>query len=98
MRRESDRQKRIIWIVLIIAAIAAVIALLIPRPTEVETAEAFRGDLVLDLSTTGVVEGNVADVSARVVGEVSEILVEEGDAVRQGQTVALLTRRNCRRM
>lgn len=90
MRRESDRQKRIIWIVLIIAAIAAVIALLIPRPTEVETAEAFRGDLVLDLSTTGVVEGNVADVSARVVGEVSEILVEEGDAVRQGQTVALL--------
>jgi len=60
------------------------------RPTRVEVAEVRRGDLVATLSATGVVEAYQAEVAPAIIGRVSEVLVEEGDVVREGQVLARL--------
>lgn len=76
-----------------IAAGAAVVALVVwaaLRPTRVEVAEVRRGDLVATLSATGVVEAYQAEVAPAIIGRVSEVLVEEGDVVREGQVLARL--------
>jgi len=78
------------WIALAVVILLLLVALFMPRQPVVETAEVFRGNLVQDLSTTGVVEGNVADISARITGRINRIYVEEGDKVRRGQTIATL--------
>lgn len=88
--RQDRRRRRVIWIIAAVLLIVVLVAVFWPRPPAVRTAEVFRGDLVLDLSSTGVVEGNVADISARIVGRIDEILVEEGDEVESGQVVAML--------
>lgn len=85
-----DGRRRIMWIALAAVVLLLLVALFMPRPPVVEIAEVVRGDLTQDLSTTGVVEGNVADISPRIIGKVSRIYVDEGDRVRQGQIIATL--------
>jgi len=60
-------------------------------PVPVETARPERGDVVAVYSGTAPIEAFAeADVIAKVEGEIREILVEEGDAVTEGQVLARL--------
>jgi HlyD family secretion protein len=74
-------------------AVAALVAwALQPRPITVETAAVTRGAFEITVSDDGktrVRERYV--VSAPLAGRVQRIELEEGDRVKQGQTVALLT-------
>jgi len=78
---------------LFLAAVALAVAAIIWRatsPPEVQVAPVSRGDLVDTLSATGVVEAAQTMVAPKVVGRIEEILVEEGEEVRQGQALARL--------
>lgn len=60
-------------------------------PVPVETSLPIRGDINAVYTGTAPIEAFAeADVLAKVAGEVVEILVEEGDTVRQGQVLARL--------
>lgn len=60
-------------------------------PVPVETSVPVRGDINAVYTGTAPIEAFAeADVLAKVAGEVVEIFVEEGDAVRQGQVLARL--------
>ncbi len=60
-------------------------------PVPVETSVPERGDIYAVYAGTAAIEAYAeADVIARVAGEVREILVEEGDEVREGQILARL--------
>lgn len=77
------------------AVIAALVLLLIiwmaaPRPVQVKVAPVTQGDLPLFLSATGVVDGNVSDVGARITARINSLLVDEGDKVTKGQPLATL--------
>ncbi len=57
----------------------------------VETAEAARGSVADHLVTTGVLESEAqADISPEASGNVTRVLVEEGDSVRAGQLLAVI--------
>ena len=56
----------------------------------VEVAAVTRGPLVAPLSTTGVVEAPIVEVSFDQAGRVETLRVEEGDRVRAGQVLATL--------
>ncbi|MBP6963661.1 MAG: efflux RND transporter periplasmic adaptor subunit [Armatimonadetes bacterium] len=77
------------WIAAILI-IAAVVYLLMPRPPSVQVAEIVRGDLVAELSTTGVVESDLVDIAPRMVGRIVSLMVREGDTVSAGQVIARL--------
>jgi len=60
-------------------------------PVPVEVATPTRGDIVATYSGTAAIEAFAeADVIAKVGGEITHLLVEEGDMVREGQLVARL--------
>ncbi|MBT8091676.1 MAG: efflux RND transporter periplasmic adaptor subunit [Gammaproteobacteria bacterium] len=60
-------------------------------PIPVETSLPVRGDIYAVYSSTAPIEAFAeADVIAKVQGEIREILVEEGDLVSKGQTMARL--------
>ena len=77
------------WIIFILTA-AAVAFLLMPRPTPVQVIRVVRGDLETELSTTGVVEADLVDVSPKMVGRIRSLAVREGDMVAAGQEIAFL--------
>lgn len=77
------------WIAIILI-VGAVTFLLMPRPPKVMVAEVTRGNLQTELSTTGVVEADLVDVSPRMVGRIKALTVQEGDMVSAGQEIALL--------
>ena len=58
---------------------------------EIETAEVVRGDLVTSVSVSGNLEmPHNTDLSFGTMGTVEEVLVDEGDTVKGGQTLAKL--------
>lgn len=60
-------------------------------PLPVETVPSWRSDICATFDTTATIEADTeAPVTARVTGEVVEILVEEGDRVVAGQVLARL--------
>lgn len=62
-------------------------------PVAPRTVLAQRGDLVIDVSETGVIEPqNKVDVKSKVAGRLLAIYVQEGQYVRQGQLIALVDR------
>lgn len=76
---------------LIVVAVAALIVnSAIPRPLEVRTVPVTEGVLTLNLSSTGVVEGELSDISPRVTARIVKLYVQEGDQVRKGQPLAQL--------
>lgn len=90
MRVAERNRRRVIWILAAVVVLLLLIYLLVPKPPVVRVSEVFRDDLLLPLSTTGVAEGDVVDVSSRIAGEVVQIYVDEGDRVTQGQVIAQL--------
>lgn len=81
--------KRVITIAAI-ASIAAIIYILWPKPPVVHVVAVFRGDLSADLSTTGIVESELSDVTPKIMSPVRKLLVQENETVRAGQPLALL--------
>ena len=60
-------------------------------PIPVETSNPVRGDVVAVYSGTAPIEAFAeADVIAKVEGEIREVIVEEGDVVKEGQILAKL--------
>jgi HlyD family secretion protein len=61
----------------------------------VQTVRPQRGELVVEVFGTGTLESKVvAGVSAKIVGKVVEVLVDQGDSVTAGQTLARLEARD----
>jgi RND family efflux transporter MFP subunit len=94
--RQGGVYKWFIAVVLILAAVAAAYALLRDNAIEVETVTAVAsssgggsGGAVLNASGY-VVARRQATVSAKVTGKVSEVLIEEGMEVKEGQLLARL--------
>lgn len=84
-------RRRVIIAILIIILLALVL-LLRPRAEVVEVAEVRRGDLSIELFTTGIAESELADIAPRIVAPVSQILVAENQAVTANQPLAVLDR------
>ncbi len=54
----------------------------------VQTAVAQRGDLILDILTSGEVEGDASDLSFNQSGAITALYVREGEAIDEGQPLA----------
>ncbi len=66
-------------------------AILAATPVPVETSTPFRSDIYATYSATASIASDAdAPVTARVAGEVVELIVEEGDRVERGQILARL--------
>jgi RND family efflux transporter MFP subunit len=99
--------KRLMWIVAAVVVAAALLLVRIQRvrekenasvvpkvPVAVETAPVARGTVVRIRHVLGTVVGaDEASVAPRVMGQVVEVRVREGDAVRRGELVAVLDAR-----
>jgi HlyD family secretion protein len=82
--------KRAGWI-LAAAVLAAAAWLIISRPMSVKAVRPERGELVAEVFGTGTLESKVVvGVSAKIIGKVVEVLVDQGDTVTAGQTLARL--------
>ena len=86
--------KRWVWIVLIVSALAAILAITGKKlhwfgdddKTEVEIAQVKRTDITEKVSASGKVQPEVeVKISADVSGEIIELAVREGDSVQKGQ-------------
>jgi len=71
---------------------AAVVAMrLRPKPDPPRTAEVKRGDVVVGVRETGIMEPiKRVEVKSKVAGKLVELAVEEGDRVEEGQLIARL--------
>jgi len=71
---------------------AAVVAMKFrPKPDPPRTAEVKRGDVVVGVRETGVLEPvKRVEVKSKVAGKLVELAVEEGDRVEEGQLIARL--------
>lgn len=84
------------WTWIIIAAVAVLAAWLAwqaiwggEKATEYQTAEVTRGDIEVSISSAGkVAPKDTVAVGAQVSGQLTELLVEAGDLVEQGQLLA----------
>ena len=90
--------RRTKWIVGSVAAVVAVggvagamLANRGPKGTRVRTTTATRGDLVSLVTANGTLEAETkVDLSANIMGQVVQLNVEEGDAVRKGQLLLMI--------
>ena len=86
--------KIVLWC-LAAAALAGTVRFLTTRPVPVETAQPQRGEVVAEVFGTGTLESKVVSgVSSKVVGKVVEVLVDQGDVVTTGETLARLEARD----
>jgi HlyD family secretion protein len=91
----SRRALRIAAWCLLVAVLAAVVWFMISRPMPVRTVRPQRGELVAEVFGTGTLESRVVvGVSSKIVGKVVDVLVDQGDTVTAGQTVARLEARD----
>ena len=86
-------KKKLIWTCVILLVVAGVAAVAIknkgPKPTEVQVAKVVREDLQAKVSANGKIQAQKkVDVSATIAGQITNIAVEEGDAVKRGQLLA----------
>jgi HlyD family secretion protein len=89
--KPSQQRRKFPWWILIAVPIAALIVyLMIPRPFEVKYATVTEGVLALSLSSTGIVEGELSDISPRVTARITKLYAQEGDQVRKEQPLAQL--------
>jgi HlyD family secretion protein len=79
------------------AVLAAAVGLVASRPVPVDLVRPQRGDLVVEVFGTGTLESKVVSgVSAKITGKVVEVLVDQGDRVTAGQTLARLEEKDFR--
>jgi HlyD family secretion protein len=93
----SRRALRIAAWCLLAAVLAAVAWFMASRPMPVQTVRPQRGELVVEVFGTGTLESKVVvGVSSKIVGKVVEVLLDQGDTVTAGQTLARLEARDFR--
>jgi HlyD family secretion protein len=91
----SGKALRIVAWCLVVAVLAAAARFVTSRPVPVQTVRPRRGELVAEVFGTGTLESKVvAGVSAKIVGKVIEVRVDQGDTVTTGQTLARLEARD----
>jgi HlyD family secretion protein len=83
-------KKKLIWTVVVLLVVAGVAGIAIknrgPKPTEVQVAKVVREDLQAKVSANGKIQAQKkVDISATIAGQITNIAVEEGDAVKKGQ-------------
>jgi len=87
----ANRVLKIAAWVLVAIALATVAWIMVSRPVPVRTAAPRHGLLVVEVFGTGTLESKVVvGVSSKIVGKVVEVLVDQGDVVTHGQTLARL--------
>lgn len=89
-RADSSRRRTPWWLIIALVGVILIVYLIIPKPVEVQVAQVHEGVLDLALSTTGVVEGLVTDVSTRLTARITRLDFQEGDSVEKGQVLARL--------
>lgn len=98
--KEEHRLKRKTWMIAVpVVAVVLVAAGVVwyrgrskPTAQNVSTAAAQRGQIVVTVSDSGSVAGNVQmDVRAEVAGTASQTLKDNGDTVKKGDVLAVLT-------
>jgi len=94
----ASRTSRAVWVVLVLLALAAAAGLyfrsLDRAVLAVQTVRAGREEIHTGVVTNGVAEPIAyQDARAEIEGEVSQVLVREGDSVRRGQKIAELNLR-----
>lgn len=73
------------------AGLAGVAWFMTSRPAPVRTVRPERGEVVVEVFGTGTLESKVVvGVSSKIVGKVVDVLVDQGDTVTAGQTLARL--------
>jgi HlyD family secretion protein len=88
---------RIVGGLLLAAMLAGVAWYTMFRPTPVRTVRAQRGELLAEVFGTGTLESKVVvGVSSKIVGKVETVLVDQGDTVTVGQTLARLESKDFR--
>ena len=99
--------KKSIWIIIVVVIVAALVAVRVKRmnektnaplvteaPVAINTAVVSEGSVIHTSHVLGTVVGaDEADVSPRVMAQVMEVRVREGDAVRRGDLLVLLDAR-----
>ncbi len=83
-------KKKLFWTILILLVVAGIVAVAVknrgPKATEVQVAKVVREDLQAKVSANGKIQAQKKiDVSATIAGQITNIAVEEGDAVKKGQ-------------
>lgn len=74
-----------------VVGLAAATWFMTSRPVPVRTVRPERGQVVVEVFGTGTLESKVVvGVSSKIVGKVVEVLVDQGDVVTAGQTLARL--------
>src|SRR5450759_686098 len=73
------------------AGLAVIAWFMTSRPASVKTVRPERGEVVVEVFGTGTLESKVVvGVSSKIVGKVVDVLVDQGDVVTAGQTLARL--------
>ncbi len=83
-------KKKLLWLFLVVLVVAGVAGIAIknrgPEATEVQIAKVGREDLQAKVSANGKIQAQKkVDISATIAGQITNIAVEEGDAVQKGQ-------------
>ncbi len=82
------------WL-LVAVGLASAIWFLLHRPTPVQAQRPRHGELFVEVFGTGTLESKVVTaVSAKIVGKVVDVLVDQGDNVTTGQLLARLENRD----
>jgi len=90
-KRVSSRALKIAAWCLLAIVLAGIAWFVTSRPVPVRTIRPQRGELVVEVFGTGTLESKVVvGVSAKIVGKVVEVTVDQGDTVTAGQTLARL--------
>lgn len=93
-RKRSVLRRRVLPILALLAVIGAVLAYVLTRPTKVSVAEvraARPGERVTELTASGYVASRRRSIVApKIPGRLVEVLVEEGEQVKEGQELARL--------
>jgi HlyD family secretion protein len=85
-------KRRVVVAVICFIATLVLVFLLYPRPPLVEVAKVRRGNLRVELFTTGVVESELVDVAPRIMAPIDRLFAQEGQIVSAGQVLVVLDR------
>ncbi|MBS0420977.1 MAG: efflux RND transporter periplasmic adaptor subunit [Proteobacteria bacterium] len=90
--------KALLITLILLVALVVVLRLTVLAPPVVSVAEVARGDLTAEVEGTGTVTADaVADIASKITGRVEQVFANEGDLVREGQTMARLDDTGLRR-
>ncbi|MHB9035647.1 MAG: efflux RND transporter periplasmic adaptor subunit [Armatimonadota bacterium] len=90
MKPKQHMRKFPWWILVLVPVVALIIYSAIPKPIQIKSVTVTEGVLALSLSSTGIVEGELSDISPRVTARITKLYAQEGERVRKDQPLAEL--------